>query len=156
MPSHASSVRAMVETDKAAEPAASPSKAARRVIRALSNGSRKDTALLRRLLAGRGPADRGFELLAIGVEPIDLGVGIEGAGARVPEDLGIVDPGWHRAVLGKGAGDGQEPAARACDHDVARRQMLLGVIDDRPHAFGDSLVLHHDVADAGIDLVGAL
>src|SRR5580704_10392809 len=117
MPSQASSVRAIVEADKAAEPAASPSRAARRVISALSNGSRKDTGLLRRLLARRGPADRGFELLAVGVEPVDLLVSIEGAGARVPEYLGIVDAGRHGAVVSESAGDGQEPAARACNHD---------------------------------------
>jgi hypothetical protein len=34
--------------------------------------------------------------------------------------------------------------------------MLHGMIDDRTHAFGNGLILHHDVANAAIEAICAL
>ena len=97
-----------------------------------------------------------FNCCLIGVLPVDLLVGIKRSGARLPEYFGIVDAGRHGAVLREVTRHGQQPPPRAGDHDVARRQMLLGVIHDRPHAFRDRLILHHDVADSRIDPVAML
>ena len=71
---------------------------------------------------------------------------------RVP----VIDAGRrHRLVTQRPRGD-QQTAPRAGDHLVARRQMFERVIDDLAHAFGDRLVLHRDMRDAGVDHVVAL
>src|SRR5580698_1157400 len=156
--SQASSARARSDADSIAEPAASPSRAERRVMPLLPFPPDDifTPPLLRGLLSGRRPAHGSLQLLPIGVKPVNRRIRIEGAGARLPEDFGVVDAGRHGAFLRKAARDVEQPPPRARDHDVARRQMLLGVIDDRAHAFGHGLVLDHDVADAGIAGVGAL
>ncbi len=138
------------------EEAVSPNTVARRVMRARFPGPAWPLSLLRGLRARGTPANGGLQLVLIGLEPVDLRVSVVGACARVPEHLGIVDAGRHGAAVGECPCSVEQAPPRPRDHHVARREMFLGVIDDRPHAFRDGLVLHHDVTDAGVDLVGAL
>src|ERR1700744_5240472 len=99
--------------ESTAEPAGSPSKAARRVRTARPASSAEDIALLRRLLVGRRPTNRCLQLLLIGINPISRRIGIKRTGAGLPEHLGIVDAGRYSAVLGKGAGRVEQPTTRA-------------------------------------------
>src|SRR5262245_28085403 len=111
-----------------AEPAASPTNAARRVMDARLVLSGGDITLLRGLLARRRPADRRLQLFLIGIKPFDPGVGVEGACARLPEHLGVIDTRRHSAALDETAGHGEQPAPRARDHDVAWSKMFLGMV----------------------------
>src|ERR1700722_9191077 len=138
--SQPSSARAISDADNMAEPAASPSRAERRVMPGLPFPAPEDIILLRRLLRGLlswcWPADGSLQLLPIGVKPVDGRIRVERAGPRLPEDFGIVDAGRHRAVIGETARHVEKPPPRARDHDVARCKVFLGMIDDRAHAFG--------------------
>src|SRR5215813_9554851 len=114
------------------------------------------SGLLRGLLPGSAPADSGLQFLLVRLEPINLRVRIERAGASPPEHLGVVDARWHGAVVGQRPRRGQQPPPRPRDHDIAWGKVLLRVIHDRPHAFRNGLILYNDVANAGVDLVRAL
>src|SRR3569833_1503546 len=151
-----SSARAGSGSDNRVELAASPNKARRRVMSTRPVRSIDDIALLRGLLIRCRPADRGLELLTICLEPVDLYVGLERTGASLPEHLRVVDTRLNIALLCEITCGRQKTPPCSRDHDVTRSKMFLCVINDRSHALRNGLVLHHDVANTGIDPVSTL
>src|ERR1700760_4926324 len=101
--SQLSSARARSDADSIAEPAASPSRAERRVMPLPPFPPPDDIVftppLLRGLLPGSRPAHGSLQLLPIGVKPVNRRIRVERAGARLPEDFGVVDAGRHGAFF---------------------------------------------------------
>src|SRR5579871_3274602 len=71
--------------------------------------------------------------------------------AACPIDAWILRAGRGDALIAQRTRGHQQTAAGAGDHLVRWREMLPGMVDDRPHAFGDGLVLQMDTIDAALD-----
>src|SRR6201987_1526246 len=103
----------------------------------------------RRRMAARG------KLPLINVLPLVLVVivvaGDEISAARGAIDACVLRAGRCDALVAQGARGHQQATAGAGDHLVRRRQVLPGMVDDRPHAFGYGLVLQMDAVDAAVD-----
>jgi hypothetical protein len=63
--------------------------------------------------------------------------------------FGIIDAWWHGAAISQSAGGREETPPSARDHDIARREMFLGVVNNRPHALGDGLLIVADSLGRG-------
>jgi hypothetical protein len=75
---------------------------------------------------------------------------------RAPQNaLASSTPGGETPVAQR-AGRHQQAPARPRDHLIRWRQMLEGVVGDRPHALGDGLILQMDAVDPAVDRVAAL
>jgi hypothetical protein len=96
------------------------------------------------------------QLPRIELLPRALVVADEVAAAPPAKHFRLFDTGRQHVVVAQRARRHQQAPAGVRDHLVRRRQVLEGVIGDRPHALGDSLVLQMDAIDPAIDRVAAL
>src|SRR5215510_14695998 len=104
-----------------------------------------------RAARGRFALDEGPAQLAGRLEPVGA-AGQDHPTRAVAIDVGAIDSGRHDSAVSKGPRGTDHPAPRPDDHGVRATQVLLGPVDDRPHALGDGLILLVDAGDARVAL----
>src|SRR5262245_33256914 len=95
-----------------------------------------------------------LEMLARGI--LERLVGRQDHGGRAHALVHRIDAGRDHARLGQRLGGAHEAMARHDDAVVGRHQVLLGAVDDRPHALLQRRVLHGKAFDAAIGLARLL
>ena len=66
-------------------------------------------------------------------------------------DVGILCAGRRNTLVAQGARRHQKASARSGDHLVRRRQVLQFMVDDRPHTFGDRLILQVNAVNSAVN-----
>src|SRR6476660_3960338 len=66
-------------------------------------------------------------------------------------DAGILCAGRRDTLVAQGARRHQKASARSGDHLVRRRQVLQYMVDDRPYAFGDRLILQLNAVNSAVN-----
>src|SRR6185437_12963474 len=103
----------------------------------------------------RGPPPA-CELLRIRLLPAAALAGDKITTARVAEHRGVFGAWRPHTAVAQRARRRQQAAAGARDHLIRRREMFESMIQNRPHAFGDGLILQMNALDAAVDRVVVL
>src|SRR5215475_5752900 len=92
---------------------------------------------------------RRAHFVRIGAQPVERRRAREIAAARTLVGLGIVDARRYDP-LHVGLHGAQDAPAGARDHQIADRKILMVMIDDPAHAFGNRLILQMNAVDPGV------
>src|SRR5712692_7387300 len=83
------------------------------------------------------------------LEPVD-GTRQDHTARTLPVELRVVNPRGDFAGFPQRLSCPHQMQAGADDHDVARAEVLLRAVIDRPHTLGDRLILKDDTGEAGV------
>ena len=95
------------------------------------------------------PIDRSPRLRTVRVKEVLLLIDEKVTGVNLQIELSIVDSGWYDAAFLEIEGCLNQAPARLDNHQVTVAEVLVAMIDNLAHAFGDRLILNVNAFDTG-------
>jgi len=95
------------------------------------------------------PIDRSPRLGTVRVKEVFLLIDEKVTRVNLEIELRMVDSGWHDAAFLEIEGCLNQAPARLDHHHVTVAEVLVAMIDNLAHAFGDRLILNMNAFDTG-------